>query len=200
MPRTARPLATRLLERTEIDQETGCWLWQGYVQRNGYGYMSGPKKGTRLGVHRVAHEEFIGPIPAGFQVDHLCHNANLATCTEVDQCTHRRCVNPEHLEAVPARVNILRSGSASAVNARRTECKHGHAFTLDNTRYDSHGRRVCRACSQAANQDTRDKTRQIRVSVEEYAALTSLARQRGTSLTKMVRTILNQHMTESSSR
>lgn len=121
------------LERflARIDKTTGapCWLWNGAHIGTGY-----PEtwNGTRpLLAHRVAHELWNGPVPDGFEVDHLCRNT--------------RCLNPEHLEAVEPVVNNLRSRSAAAVNARKTHCVNGHEFTPENT-IDYGGNRRCRAC------------------------------------------------------
>lgn len=44
--------------------------------------------------HRFAYESFIGPIPPGLQIDHLCRV--------------RTCFNPEHLEAVTSEENTRR--------------------------------------------------------------------------------------------
>ena len=70
-----------------------CWLWQGGVNKTtGYG------KGFRLAneelAHRVAYALVKGYIPDGLELDHLCRN--------------RRCVNPDHLEAVTHTVNVRR--------------------------------------------------------------------------------------------
>jgi hypothetical protein len=71
-----------------------CWLWQGSISENGYGIKSNPVSRKKIYLHRLYYEKFKGLIPAGFQIDHLCRE--------------RRCVNPDHLEAVTQVVNIHR--------------------------------------------------------------------------------------------
>jgi hypothetical protein len=155
--RTGDPLGVRkerysdwpidaLMRRVKVDSGTGCWLWAGRVNIDGYGMVGG----------RVAHREFytkcVGPIPDGWEVDHLCHTAD-ATCAAGRSCLHRRCVNPDHLEAVTRAENNRRGRSPQAENARKTHCVRGHEFTEDNT-YRYPGRpthyRACRACALSA--------------------------------------------------
>ena len=69
-----------------------CWIWQLTIDKNGYGRTS--VDGRPRSAHRVSCERAHGPIPAGYDVDHLCHV--------------RPCVNPDHLEAVPPIVNQRR--------------------------------------------------------------------------------------------
>lgn len=77
-----------------------------------------------------------GSIPKGLTLDHLCRN--------------RACVNPVHLEPVTNRVNILRGIGITAQNARKTHCKHGHPFTVENTIYKHGGGwRICKICNRA---------------------------------------------------
>jgi len=77
-----------------VDFETGCWNWQRGLSDRGYGNvnLSSPKR--RMGAHRWAYLCWVGPIPEGLELDHLCRN--------------RRCINPEHLEAVTHLENIRR--------------------------------------------------------------------------------------------
>lgn len=119
----------------------GCWEFTGYITSSGYGQL-----GRNVGAHRVAWEVAHGrPLPDGLVVDHLCHNADL-DCPG-NACRHRRCVNPDHLEAVASAVNITRGRGFAAMNAAVEECPEGHPYTPENTysRPDRPGR-LCRAC------------------------------------------------------
>lgn len=72
--------------------KTPCWIWRKATDKNGYGNHSVDHKPVRAHRHycTVAH----GPIPKGWEVDHLCHVTS--------------CVNPDHLEAVPPIINQRR--------------------------------------------------------------------------------------------
>ena len=124
--------------------ENGCWLWAAALSRKGYGRVSGPNRLMRM-AHRVAYKHWVGSIPEGLQLDHLCHN-NDKRCLGGDTCLHRRCVNPDHLEPVTHRENGIRG-----INAQRlkTHCPQGHPYDESNTWVThEHGWRVrrCRAC------------------------------------------------------
>lgn len=82
----------RLLRRVEVDED-GCWLWGGALTK-GHGIIR--VNGRNMLAHRFAYEHWNGPIPSGFEVDHLCHDP--AACPG-GECKHRRCVNPGHLHA-----------------------------------------------------------------------------------------------------
>ena len=97
MGRPAKTLEQKLWPYVNKDGDGGCWVWFGaQCTPNGYGQLyitvDGVKK--KLYVHRVAYELVIGNIPDGLEIDHLCRVRN--------------CVNPDHLEAVTHRENILR--------------------------------------------------------------------------------------------
>jgi HNH endonuclease len=68
-------------------------------------------------------------------LDHLCRNP--------------KCVNPEHLQIVTNKENILRGVSFTAENASKTHCVRGHELTPDNlVKGGQPGRpRVCLACA-----------------------------------------------------
>jgi hypothetical protein len=138
--------------------ENGCWLWTGHKTRKGYGYAF--SQGVNYRAHRLAYEWVVGLIPADLELDHLCRTTS--------------CVNPDHLEAVPRRVNILRSDCFSAVNARKTHCKRGHEFTLENTILRTDGRnagtRGCRQCKKANKKANRKPRRTTDAARAEHAA------------------------------
>lgn len=144
-PSYTKPRPT-LRERLEAKiRRTGtCWLWTGSHNHLGYGSIVPVHPGVAVHAHRVVYEEFVGPIPAGLTIDHLCHNADL-TCRGGPSCPHRLCVNPAHLEAVPLGVNISR---AKKGRIRATHCPHGHPYDGFNP---ATGRRWCRTCGRLAN-------------------------------------------------
>ena len=74
-------------------QDDGCWIWTRKVRSDGYGVKS-TGKATSIRAHRWTYEAYIGPIPEGLELDHLCNV--------------RACVNPEHLEPVTREVNMAR--------------------------------------------------------------------------------------------
>ena len=129
--RRARPLKERLFPRLIINPETGCLLWTGAISGGGYGYISMPGR-KLLRVHRVMYELFVGPIPDGMVLDHLCRV--------------RRCASPAHLEAVTHRTNTLRGESPAAIAVAMNACDRGHEFDLINTYWTPDGKRHCRAC------------------------------------------------------
>lgn len=115
---------------------SGCWLWTGQENFGGYGrfYL----EGKRLAAHRQSYELFKGPIPEGLTLDHLCRV--------------RCCVNPDHLEPVTNRVNILRGVGATAKAAKIMYCTKGHPMFGENVAYykcETGKRRVCITCDNA---------------------------------------------------
>lgn len=139
------PIIDRVMRRVAGDPRTGCWLWTGSLQPTGYARIT--VGGNGLFVHRWMFERFRGAIPDGFTVDHACHNAD-PTCPG-GRCTHRRCVRPEHLEAVHRGLNVLRGKTLTAANVAKTACPRGHAYTGLVTQRGRRPTRICRTCKNA---------------------------------------------------
>ncbi|MFM9368081.1 HNH endonuclease signature motif containing protein [Streptomyces sp. Da 82-17] len=133
-----------LAKITEADN--GCWEWQAARLPTGYGrfYLNGKHRYA----HRVAYEAVKGPIPDGLVIDHLCRNTS--------------CANPDHLEAVTNRVNVLRGVGFFADRARQTRCIRGHRFDAANTYRARNGTRKCRTCRRAAACEYRRRRRGVR--------------------------------------
>lgn len=106
-----------------------CWEWTG-SKLKGYGQIRVACR-TRY-AHRWAYERFVGPIPDGLELDHLCRNPG--------------CVNPAHLEPVTHRVNMLRGETVGARHAAVTACPAGHPYDEANTGRTASGGRRCLAC------------------------------------------------------
>lgn len=133
------PIAERLMRKIRIEASSGCWLWTG-TKTNGYGRIArGHQWEEDALTHRVAYESFVGPIPDGQEIHHLCEN--------------RLCCCPSHLRAVTYREHIveLTKGNAAYLNARKTHCIKGHEYTPANTlimHWHNNSRR-CRVCRNA---------------------------------------------------
>lgn len=82
---------------------TPCWIWQKVLNDQGYALLSHKR------VHRVFYERSVGPIPAGYQLDHLCRV--------------RACVNPAHMEPVTNAENTRRGARAVLSHAAVAEIR-----------------------------------------------------------------------------
>lgn len=134
-----RPLIDRFWER--VDTSGNCWVWTSALDKDGYGRLWNDSRNIRA--HRFAYEYFVGPIPSGFQIDHLCRN--------------RACVNPAHLEVVTSRTNSLRGFGVGAINARKTHCKYGHPFDETNTFTSGGPGRRCRMCHSRHSKESKER-------------------------------------------
>lgn len=123
----------RFWQKVDLDWKTGCWNWVGSKNKDGYGNLS--INGKNVTSHRFSYELFKSKISKGLTIDHICRNTS--------------CCNPNHLEIVTIKDNILRGTSFAASNARKTHCPQGHEYTKENT-YTTEGRR-CRICKLKAS-------------------------------------------------
>lgn len=142
-----RPIPPELIRTEDRGHGTPCHLYVGKLMPNGYA------RKWHLYLHRLAYENAKGTIPEGYDVDHLCRV--------------RHCVNPDHLEAVTRRENLLRGVTLAARKAQQTHCVHGHEFTPENTYlHPGTNRRQCHECRRERDRARypmrRDRARMIR--------------------------------------
>lgn len=124
-----------------------CLVWAGHKDPFGYGCVTRHKKTLR--VHRLVYKLIKGKIPKKKVLDHLCRNTS--------------CANPDHLEPVTDRENLMRGQGLAAQYAKRTHCKNGHEFNKANTYHEpskrSKNARRCRMCKRIS---AREKYRRLR--------------------------------------
>ncbi len=108
-----------------IKSDNGCWEWIGHCVWGGYGVFW--FEGKNIMAHRWGYEYFREKISEGLTLDHFCRNP--------------KCVNPDHLEIVPLRENILRSENLGAKNSRKIFCQNGHPLSPT-----ANGNRYCAIC------------------------------------------------------
>lgn len=125
----APPILQSVLDRV-VAGHNNCWVYIGFKNKKGYGSFLGKW------VHRVTYQEMIGPIPDGFDIDHLCKN--------------RSCCNPAHLEPVTHQENVRR-GDTGNPQRGRTHCPSGHEYSKENTKIEANGSRSCRTCKRMSH-------------------------------------------------
>lgn len=154
----------KVLQGVMINQETQCWQWLRGKTNKGYGavYFSG----VQFSVHSVMYMIYKGRIPDGLDLDHLCRN--------------RSCCNPDHLEAVTRKENLLRGLTIAASNFKVSRCPRGHPYSEENT-IRRRGGRECRECSrvlakayyQARKHDPIFLAKKRKISTKSYNKLKS---------------------------
>lgn len=91
MARQRTPIAEAFHARYKVDETTGCWIWTGAYDKDGYGQWQTEKirqaNGKYLRIRRraprISWELHKGDIPEGKYILHKCDDP--------------RCVNPDHL-------------------------------------------------------------------------------------------------------
>lgn len=96
------------------EPNSGCWLWEGRLDRNGYGHVKYQNRSWLA--HRIVYTLLRTDVPAELHLDHLCRNTS--------------CVNPDHLEPVTALVNTRRGLRFKNRNGQCHRCGHDmHEYT-----------------------------------------------------------------------
>jgi len=133
------PPQERFLRFVSPEPNSGCWLWVGCCDAQGYGRFIIWKDGKAKGylAHRYWYQFINGPVIPDLSLDHLCRV--------------RSCVNPAHLEAVTQKENVRR-GDTGLHQRIKTHCPHGHEYSGTNTYFRLGGRgRGCKTCRSQAN-------------------------------------------------
>lgn len=118
-----------VISKIKFFNGTACWTWTAVRGTHGYGVLS--IHGSSGCAHKFAYEFFVGRIPDGLELDHLCKD--------------RGCVNPRHLEPVTHLENVRR-GSAGEPRRKITHCPKGHPYSGDNLYNRREGGRACKIC------------------------------------------------------
>lgn len=129
---TQADLVEQLLARS-VQAANGCRRWTGPHHRKGYGHISIAGRVRRA--HIVAHEVWIGPVPDGYEVDHVYARG----------CRYRDCIEPAHLEAVTHATNVRRARELI------THCPKGHEYTPANIKWVTKRGVRCRRCRRCFN-------------------------------------------------
>lgn len=163
MGRPRKPMELRFWPRIRWEPcprpELGdCAIWTGPLDKDGYAIRI---KIPTTYAHRVlvkpyrwAYETYVGPIPEGYEPDHLCRVP--------------ACVNFLHLEPVTSRENVHRSMSPAGINARKSHCVHGHDLSDAIISNRGRRRRTCKLCKRASGK-RQDERRKIERRLRRYA-------------------------------
>jgi hypothetical protein len=137
------PEVQRFLAKFEKKPD-GCWHWTGGMHLRGYGCFCADGR-RRVLAHRYSYQHFVGPVPEGLELDHLCRV--------------RHCVNPAHLEAVTHLVNLSRS-----IRNTTPYCSKGHAFDGTNGKH-----RTCSVCIRRRKKEFRMRAK-ARAALTEHTS------------------------------
>lgn len=99
----------------QVDKQpgpNGCWIFTGNGNGMGQtaskpgdtGYGQFAWRGRKYTAHRYSYEKYVGPVPVGAYLDHLCMN--------------KLCVNPQHLDPVTPHENTRRFHAYASLQAR----------------------------------------------------------------------------------
>ena len=88
LPKAAKRMTPLDRFLSYVDKSDGCWEWTG---RKIHDYGSFYAAGHHIRAHRFSYKQFVGPIPTGMEIDHMCHN--------------KSCVNPSHLRLATHKQN-----------------------------------------------------------------------------------------------
>lgn len=99
-------MAQFIIDNIDLDQETGCWIWQKAVDSAGYGQIG--YQGRLWSVHRLTYKLFVGELIPGMDIDHI-------------SCENKRCCSPECIRQIPRAGNAQNRQGLSSNNTSGCE-------------------------------------------------------------------------------
>ena len=138
------------------EPNTGCWLWDAGIDKDGYGRIK--IKGTEWRAHRYMWFLEQGEHPGDMLV---CHSCDMPSC-----------VNPSHLFLGTCADNLADmavKGKYRNNPEMRDYCPNGHPRSEENI-YWYHGKRLCRECRRVADTERyeRDKDKRRDAAMDYY--------------------------------
>ena len=130
-----KPLEERILERTSKDETTGCLVWNGLLDKDGYGQISHECKTVRT--HKIMYELKHGAIPEGLIAGHLCDDKYPTDCK-----LYRRCCNPDHIKPMTNSENSQRASTLGRLVTSPALFKPGHGAGENNVKAKLTGEKV----------------------------------------------------------
>lgn len=112
-------MSDMFMSKVYADPNTGCWLWGGSANKQGYGNFWMDKKCQKA--HRVSYKLFVGPLSDDLDVMHTCD--------------FPPCVNPAHLRAGTTKDNVRDMWAKRRGKPSRGENNGNSTFTAFGASY-----------------------------------------------------------------
>jgi hypothetical protein len=129
----------RYFDRRIIDNNSGCWLWNGPKNRSGHAEV------------RIDYEHYLlsrvsASVYLGLDLNDKINQANHRS----DKCNNAECWNPEHLYIGTQQENVQDRVATNTTNKGsryKTHCPKGHEYTdKDSYTNPKTNKRYCRVC------------------------------------------------------
>lgn len=141
-------MRSMIFDWSEFESQTGCLIWRGKQDHNGYARIY--YKGETTRVSRLSIMLFKGPIPDGMLALHTCDNTSCVNPNHLYVGTHHDnnmdCVKRgRHKRGNKAKPAQFHKGRTNAEKAKG--CANGHLWTPENLYMAPKGTRQCRICN-----------------------------------------------------